>query len=661
MNFNNTDLESINCIRGLSIDAVEKANSGHPGMPLGTAPLAYVLWKHFLRFNPQKPDWLNRDRFILSAGHGSMLLYSLLHLYGFDLTLEEIKNFRQLGSKTAGHPEFGLTSGVEVTTGPLGQGIANGVGLAIAQKYLAAFFNTPENKIIDYNVFILAGDGCLQEGISHESCSLASHLGLDNLVLIHDNNHITIDGSTAISTNDNQIQFFQSKGWETIEVKGDGNDLDAIFSGLQKAINIKNAPVFLSIETCIGYGSPNKAGSEKSHGSPLGESELALTKKKLNLDPEKKFQIPKQVAENFQKIAGKKKEAEKIWQDNLTEYKKKNPEKYQLFKNPLNFQKLQSCVEAIKFDMLYQEGKNISTRAASGLVLDSLMPDFPLVLGGSADLTGSNNTKFQGADVFCKTDYKARYINYGIREHAMAGVINGITRSELVKAYGGTFLCFSDYMRPAIRLAALSHYPSIFVFSHDSIGLGEDGPTHQPVEHLAALRAIPNLLVIRPADANETKYTWLEALQSKIPVALILSRQNLPVLKNNKEATKGGYIFSDSPNAEYILIATGSELQLAIEAAEILCKKNIPTRVVSMPCWELFEKQPAAYRETVFPSCIKKRIAIEAGIKQGWERYLGEQGKFIGMDSFGASAPADKLFEYYGITVEKIVELANSE
>ena len=385
MKFTPTDLESINCIRGLCIDAVEEANSGHPGMPLGTAPLAYVLWKHFLKFSSQNPNWLNRDRFILSAGHGSMLLYSLLHLCGFDLSLEEIKNFRQLGSKTAGHPEFGLTAGVEVTTGPLGQGIANAVGLAIAQKYLAAFFNTPDNKLIDYNVFVLAGDGCLQEGISHEACSLASHLGLDNLVLIHDNNHITIDGSTNLSTIDNQTASFQSKGWEIIEVKGDGNDLDSIYNGLQKAIYIKNSPVFLSIETCIGYGSPNKAGSEKSHGSPLGAEEIVLTKKNLNLDPESKFQIPKQVAENFHQITEKKRETEKNWQNALADYQKKNPEKYQLLKDPIDEKKLLSLIDSINF-----EKESLSTRAASGEILNQLMPKFPLVLGGSADLTGSN-------------------------------------------------------------------------------------------------------------------------------------------------------------------------------------------------------------------------------------------------------------------------------
>ena len=578
-----------------------------------------------------------------------MLPLLLMHLYGFDLSLEEIKNFRQLGSKTAGHPEFGLTAGVEVTTGPLGQGIANGVGLAIAQKYLAAFFNSPEETIFDYNIFVLAGDGCLQEGISHEACSLASHLMLDNLILIHDNNHITIDGSTNISTIDNQKAYFQSKGWQTIEIKGDGNDLDSIHQGLQKAIAVKNAPVFLSVETCIGYGSPNKAGSEKSHGSPLGAEEIALTKKQLNLDPETSFFVSEAVSKNFQKIAEEKNQIEKNWQSQLQNYQKKHPEKHQLLQEPISEKKLLSLIDSINF-----EKESLSTRAASGEILNQLMPKLPLILGGSADLTGSNNTKFKEAGVFCKEDYKGRYINYGIREHAMGAIINGITRSELVKAYGGTFLCFSDYMRPAIRLAALSQYPAIFVFSHDSIGLGEDGPTHQPVEHLAALRSIPNLLVIRPADANETKYAWITALQSKLPVALILSRQNLPVLKNNPEAAKGGYIYSDSPNADCVLIATGSELQLAIAAAEILCKKNISTRVVSLPCWELFEKQPASYREEVLPKSIKNRIAIEAGVKQGWERYLGEQGKFIGMDSFGASAPAIKLFEHYGITEKRI-------
>ena len=650
--FNDLDLQSINTIRAFSIDAVEQAKSGHPGMPLGSASLAYVLWKHFIRFNPHNPNWLNRDRFVLSAGHGSMLLYSLLHLCGYSLSLEEIKNFRQLGSLTPGHPEFGLTPGVEVTTGPLGQGIANAVGMAITQKYLAEVFNKPEHKIIDYNIFVLAGDGCLQEGISHEACSLASNLGLDNLILIHDNNHITIDGDITLSSCDDQIAYFRSKNWHTIELKGDGNDLEAIFEVLQGAINLQKKPVFLSLETCIGYGSPHKAGSEKAHGSPLGEEEIILTKKKLNLKEKRKFTVASDVAENFQSIKKRGIAKANAWSIKLKEYAKDFPQEYKLLQNPFPTKCLIDTIAEIDF-----KNKIISTRASSGVVLDHIMPKFPLILGGSADLSGSNNTGFLGMEFFCKENYKGRYINYGIREHAMGAILNAIAISPLLRAYGGTFLCFSDYMRPAIRLAALSKYPSIFVFTHDSIGLGEDGPTHQPVEHLAALRAIPNLAVFRPADAFEVKYAWQYALQAKLPTAIVLSRQNLPVMQDNVDAQKGAYILLNANNPDFIFMATGSEVYLAIEAAKELQKKNIAVRVVSMPCWEIFDKQPLTYRESVIPTTkIKNRIAIEAGIRQGWDKYLGANGKFIGMQDFGASAPAKDLFKHYKITVAEIIK-----
>ena len=650
MRFNELDKQSINAIRTLSIDAVEKAKSGHPGMPLGAAPLAYVLWKCFLRFSPQNPNWLNRDKFVLSAGHGSMLLYSLLHLFGFSLSLEEIKKFRQLGSKTPGHPEFGLTEGVEVTTGPLGQGIANGVGFAIAEKYLESLLNKPDDKIIDYRVFILAGDGCLQEGICSEACSLAGNLGLDNLILIHDNNHITIDGNISLSSCDDQISIFQAKGWHTIQIKGDGNDLSAIFDAFQEAISVSGKPVFLSIETCIGYGSPNKAGSEKSHGSPLGAEEVALVKEKLHILEKDEFAIAPQIIKNFQQIQIQKTEQEKNWQKNLQNYAQKYPKEYNELQNPYEEEKILKTIQKIHF-----EKSNLSTRGASGMVVNALMPKFPFLLGGSADLTGSNNTGFDGMKFFCKGNFSGRYINYGIREHAMGAVLNGISISTPLRAYGGTFLCFSDYMRPAIRLAALSNYPSIFVFSHDSIGLGEDGPTHQPVEHFAALRAIPNLFVFRPADAFEVKYTWQFALQSKSPVAIILTRQNIPVFQDNKEALRGGYVVFDSEVADVVLIASGSEVHLALEAANKLKEKNIMVRVISMLCWEIFDQQPIEYQKKILFSQTKKRFAIEAGIQQGWEKYIGDKGKFIGMKSFGSSAPAEDLFSHYKITVNDII------
>lgn len=651
MKFDDLDWQSISTIRAFAIDAVEKAKSGHPGLPLGCAPLAYVLWKHFLKFSPQNPNWINRDRFVLSAGHGSALLYTLLHLFQYSLSLKEIQNFRQLGSKTPGHPEFGLTPGVEVTTGPLGQGVANAVGFAIAQKYLANFFNKPNHKIIDYRVFVLAGDGCLQEGISYEACALAGSLGLDNLILIHDNNHITIDGNISLSSCEDKITTFQAQGWHTIKIAGDGNQLEEIFDAFQKATEIQDKPVFLSIETCIGYGSPNKAGSEKSHGSPLGEQEVLATKEHLQLAEKKEFVMTKSVAENFQKLAKKGISKETVWQNQLQAYAKNFPKEYQLLQQPFDKNLLQSIIKKINF-----EKENLSTRKASGEVLNKLMPQFPFIIGGSADLTGSNNTDFQGMEFFQKKNYQGRYINYGIREHAMGAILNSLSISPLLRAYSGTFLCFSDYMRPAIRLAALSNYPAIFIFSHDSIGLGEDGPTHQPVEHLAALRAIPHLAVFRPADAFEVKYAWQYALQAQNPTAIILTRQNVPVLQDNPQALKGAYILLEAQTPDITLIATGSEISLALAAVQELQKDAITANVVSMPCWELFEKQSHQYQESILSNA--PRIAIEAGISLGWEKYLGSQGKFIGMKSFGASAPAADLFAHYQITVSKIIQTA---
>ncbi|MEK9136677.1 MAG: transketolase, partial [Bacteroidota bacterium] len=639
----------------------QKAKSGHPGMPMGMAAPAYALWTRHLKHNPRNPKWVNRDRFVLSAGHGCMLLYSLLHLTGYDLSLDEIKNFRQWGSKTPGHPEYGHTPGVEVTTGPLGQGISNAVGMAIAEKYLEAYFNR-DGRIIDYRIYVIAGDGCLQEGVSSETCSLAGHLRLNNLIVIYDDNHITIDGHTDLSFGEDVAKRYEAYGWFVQTVGGDGNDLPAFERALEAAKHEKERPSLIKLRTHIGFGSPNKQDSHDAHGSPLGDEEVALTKKRYGWDPEKKFFIPDEALKVFRKEVEKGAQREAEWDALFEKYATAYPELAKKFKRaaerklPENWE--QVWAESVpKFD----PATPLATREAQGKVLDAIMPKLPLVLGGSADLTPSNNTKFKGTTDFSKANRLGRYIRYGVREHGMGAIMNGIAVSDMLIPYGGTFFTFVDYMRPAVRLAALSKYPTIFVYTHDSIGLGEDGPTHQAVEHLASLRAMPGLVVLRPADANETAYAWKFALERRDgPTVLALTRQKLPVLDPAKFASadnlsKGAYVLAGASNPQVLLLATGSEVSLALKAYDQLTAGGIRARVVSMPSWELFEMQSKEYKESVLPPAVKARVAVEAGVKLGWERYIGERGEFIGMSSFGASAPADVAFKNFGITLENVI------
>ena len=659
--FSELDEVCVQTIRFLSVEGVQKAKSGHPGMPMGMAPAACVLWTRHLKHNPANPRWHNRDRFVLSAGHGSMLLYSLLHLTGYDLSLDDLKSFRQWGSRTPGHPEYDPQLGVEVTTGPLGQGISNAVGMAIAQKYLASYFNRDGFPIIDYNVYTIAGDGDLEEGVSSEASSLAGHLGLDNLIVIYDDNHITIDGETDLCFTEDRAKRYKAYGWNVIVVDGDGNDLEAIDKALKKAKRQKNRPTIIKLRTHIAYGSPNKQDTAEAHGSPLGDDEIKLIKEKFGWDPEKGFYVPQEALSHMRKAVETGKGAEAAWNRKFEKYTQAYPELAQQFRDaelgkaPVNFDELLPKFEA---------GSSIATRKASQKVLNALMPKCPLVLGGSADLTPSNNTRWTEAKAFQKDACDGRYIHYGIREHAMGAIMNGISVSGLARAYGGTFLVFSDYMRGAIRVAALSKYPTIFVFTHDSVGIGEDGPTHQPVEQLAALRAMPNLIVIRPADANETAQAWKFALEYRDgPVVLVFTRQGLVVLDQNKYGSaanlnKGAYVLVGADNPDVLLLASGSEVSIALCAAEGLAAEGISAQVVSMPCWELFEKQDKEYKDSVIPPSVKARVGIEAGVEQGWSKWLGDKGIFIGMSTFGASAPAKVCFEKFGITVEKTVGAA---
>jgi len=651
----------VNTIRFLAADGVQKANSGHPGMPIGMAPAAYVLWTRHLKYNPANPKWQNRDRFVLSGGHGSMLLYSLLHLTGFDMSLEDLQNFRQWESKTPGHPEYDPELGVEATTGPLGQGISNAVGMAIAQKYLAAHFNRDGFPIIDHKVYVFAGDGDLEEGVSAEACSLAGHLGLNNLIVVYDDNHISIDGPTELSFTEDRAQRYEAYGWYVQEVDGDGNDMEAFERALINAKSEVQRPCMIKLRTHIAYGSPNLQDTATAHGAPLGEDEIKLMKKKFGCDPEKTFHVPEDVSNHMRQALERGKEAEDEWNKAFKAYAKKYPD---LAKE---FTVASEGNLPVDLDLVlpkFEAGQSIATRKASGKVLDALMPHLPLVLGGSADLTPSNNTRFADAVDFQKDVPDGRYIRFGVREHAMGAILNGISLSGLLRAYGGTFLVFSDYMRGAVRVAALSKYPSIFVWTHDSIGIGEDGPTHQPVEHFAALRCMPNLLVFRPADANETAHAWKYALEHRDgPVGLLLTRQGLPVIDQNKFASaanvsRGAYILTSRGKPDVILLASGSEVAIALEAARQLDADGLSTQVVSMPCWKLFEKQDDKYKNSVIPRDVRVRVGIEAGVEMGWRKWLGEDGAFIGMSTFGASAPGKTCFQEFGITAENVVAAA---
>jgi transketolase len=649
----------VNTIRTLSIDGVQKANSGHPGMPMGMADAAYVLWTQFLRHNPGNPDWADRDRFVLSAGHGSMLLYSLLHLTGYDLPLEQLKLFRQWGSVTPGHPEYGLTPGVETTSGPLGQGFANGVGMAIAEAFLAATFNRPGHEIVNHYTYAICSDGDLMEGISHEAASLAGHMKLGKLIYLYDDNHISIDGSTDLAYTEDRMKRFEAYGWHTQQI--DGHNREAVAAAIKAAQAVTDKPSIIACRTIIGFGSPNKANTAKVHGEALGPDEVKLTKQAYGWDPNKEFYIPDEVLAHFRQAVDRGARWEAEWKDKLEAYAQAYPQEAEQFRRALSGELPDSWEEALP--VFPADAKGIATRAASGQVLNALAPVIPTLIGGSADLAPSNNTFLKGYPVFANESYAGRNFHFGVREHGMAGALNGMAVHGGVIPYGGTFLVFSDYCRPAIRLAALSHFPTIFVFTHDSVGLGEDGPTHQPVEHLAALRAIPNLIVIRPADANETVQAWKVALEKRDgPVLLALTRQALPVYDRSKmgDATglfKGAYILLDADRVypDVILLATGSEVQLAVEAHAKLAEQGIAARVVSMPSWELFAQQSEEYRDAVLPPTVKARVAIEAAVPMGWERWVGSQGVVIGLDHFGVSSPYKTIFQHFGFTTDNVV------
>ena len=657
------DTLCINTLRMLSVDAVQKANSGHAGMPMGAAAMAYVLWTRFLKHNPTNPGWPDRDRLVLSAGHGSALLYSLLHLTGYDLALEALKNFRQWGSQTPGHPEFLHTPGVETTTGPLGQGFANAVGLAIAERFLAAHFNRPGHEIVSHHTYTIVSDGDLMEGVAHEAASLAGHLGLGKLIYLYDDNHISIEGNTDIAFTEDRAARFEAYGWHVQKVK-DGNDMAAIAKAILAAQKEDLRPSLIAVRTHIGYGSPNKQDSASAHGEPLGPEEIKLTKENLGWPLEPEFHIPEEALNRFRKAIERGKQREGEWQERFSTYTKAYPDLAKEWSQWLRTDLPDGWDQDLPD--FPADKKGMATRVASGKALNAIAPKLPNLIGGSADLAPSNKTVLNGEDFFQKNSYQGRNFHFGVREHGMGSVLNGIALHGGLIPYGGTFLIFSDYMRPSIRLAAMMGLKVIYVFTHDSIGLGEDGPTHQPVEQLAALRAIPSLTVIRPCDANETAEAWRVALNSKQgPVALALTRQNLPTLDRNKFAPtdgldRGAYILKDAPNGkpDLILLASGSEVPIAIEAAEKLEKKDLTVRVVSMPSWELFERQSQEYRHEVLPSDIKARVSIEAGSTQGWHRYVGANGRAIGIDHFGASAPYQILYAKFELTSEKVVETA---
>ena len=648
----------VNTIRTLAMDAVQAANSGHPGAPMGLAAAAYVLWTRVLKHNPKNPDWADRDRFVLSGGHASMLLYSLLHLTGYKLSLKEIKNFRQWGSQTPGHPEFSHTPGVETTTGPLGQGFANAVGMAMTERHLAAVFNRGSQRIVDHQTYIMCGDGDLMEGIASEAASMAGHLGLGNLICIYDDNKISIEGSTDIAFTENVAARFRAYRWQVLQVK-DGIDLKAIEGALKEAKAEKAKPTLIVLRTHIAYGSPNKQDSHGAHGAPLGVDEVVLTKENLGWPKNKKFYVPPEVRKEFGKIADKGRTAEAAWNKKFKAYAKKYPALAE------NWQAAIAGTLPTQWDAgipNFRDGKPIATRAASGQVLNALAENLPTLFGGSADLAPSNNTIIKASFDFQKDAYAGRNIRFGVREHAMGAILSGMALHKGVRPYGGTFLVFADYCRPAIRLAALMKQPVIYVFTHDSVAVGEDGPTHQPVEHVASLRAIPGLTVIRPADATETATAWKVALKTTNgPVALILSRQSLPVLDRSfyPSATalaKGAYILADTKGKpDAILIGSGSEVAVCLEAQKALDSQGVSARVVSMPSWELFERTSQKYKEAVLPPKVGVRVAVEAGISMGWERYVGTRGAVVGIDRFGASAPGATVMEKYGMKAAAIV------
>lgn len=652
----NIEQKSVNAIRVLAADTVQKANSGHPGMPLGSAAMAYELWANHLTHNPKNPKWVNRDRFILSAGHASSLLYSLLHLFGYGLTIEDMKNFRQDNSLTPGHPEYGHTVGVEATTGPLGAGMGMAVGMAMAQAHMAATFNTEDYNVIDHYTFVLGGDGCMEEGISSEAFSLAGTLGLSKLIVLYDSNNITIEGNTDLAFTEDVNKRMEAFGFQTLTVE-DGNNLEEISKAIEMAKAEKTKPSFITVKTKIAFGCPAKEGSESSHGSPLGEENVKALRDNLGWEEQEAFVIPQDVYDNFAQKAKKGQEAEDNWNNLFKAYCEKYPEKKALWDKyfaVIDDEKLLNCDEFWSY-----EDKPQATRSLSGNMINRLAKIMPNFWGGSADLGPSNKTVIKDGGSFSKHNYLGRNIHYGVREFAMAAIANGITLYGGTKTFVGTFFVFSDYLKPMARLAALMKIPVTYVLTHDSIGVGEDGPTHEPIEQLAMLRAMPNINIFRPADATETAAAWYSAITSKnTPTVLALSRQNLPQMEgSSKEALKGGYIIADAKKEEpdAIIIASGSEVSLAVEAKKELMEKGFDVRVVSMPCMDIFEQQSDEYKEKILPQTIEKRLVVEAGSSICWGKYLGFKGKSVTIDTFGASAPANVLFKKYGFTVENVV------
>ena len=664
---NDLEQRCINTIRMLAVDAVQQANSGHPGLPMEAAPIAYVLWTRLMRYNPKNPDWPNRDRFVLSGGHGSMLLYAMLHLTGYDLPLDEIRNFRQWESLTPGHPEYGETPGVETTTGPLGQGIATAVGMAMAETHLAARYNRPGHEIVNHHTYVIASDGDMMEGIASEACSLAGHLGLGRLIVLYMDNSVTIDGGTDLAFSENTGLRFDAYGWHVQRVI-DGNDLARVEAAVESARQETDRPSIIICRTVIGYGSPNKAGTSKAHGEPLGEDEVERTKKNLGWPLEPKFLVPDEVQTFFQQMPLYGKGWELAWRQTFDAYAAAFPDLAESFQQAVAGELPAGWDENLP--SFAPDQGSMATRQASGVTINALSQRIPGLLGGSADLAGSNNTMVEAESNYAAGNYEGRNLHFGVREHAMAAALNGMALHGGLRPYAGTFLVFSDYMRPAIRLAALMGIAPVYVFTHDSVGLGEDGPTHQPVEHYMALRAIPNLTLIRPADAAETAEAWVAALRrTDGPVALLLTRQKLPVLDRADRAGlapadglhRGAYVLADADgDPDVILIASGSEVYLALEARETLAGEGVAARVVSMPSWELFEAQTGEYRESVLPASVTARLAVEPGVTLGWERYVGTRGDVIGLERFGASAPYEDVFANLGFTAANIADRARA-
>ena len=666
MDLDNSKLENlgINTVRILSAEAVQKANSGHPGTPMALAPMGHVLWADYMKYNPKNPNWANRDRFILSNGHACMLQYSFLYLTGYDLSLDDIKNFRQLHSKTAGHPEYGLAPGIDVTTGPLGQGFAHGVGFAIAQKHLAARYNKPGFDLFDYNVYAIVSDGDLMEGVTSEAASLAGHLELGNMIYLYDDNHISIEGDTDITFTEDVAKRFESYGWH-VQTVADGNDIAGLAQAIRNAKGVVNKPSIINVRTQIAYGSPNKVNTAGAHGAPLGADEIKLVKEFFGFDPEKSFYVPDEVLKYYHAKGARGIELEAKWNALFEAYKKEYPELAAEYETAASG-KLPAGWEAT-LPVFKGSDPKMATRQASGKVLNAIADSLPNLIGGSADLAPSTETNLKKYTSFTPEQRDGRNFHFGIREHAMGSILNGMALTKGLIPYGATFLMFSEYMRPPIRLAAIMKIRPILVYTHDSIGLGEDGTTHQPIEQLAALRVIPNITVIRPADANETAHAWRVALEHKDgPVVLVFTRQGLPILDQDKYASasnleKGAYVLSEPATApQLILMATGSEVALIMQAQAKLQEEGIAARVVSMPSWELFEKQSAEYKESVFPKKLKKRLAVEMASPMGWHKYTTDEGDILAMNTFGESAPADELYKLFGFTVENVVNKAKA-